>query len=211
MKIVKTFKNISQLSSRRFSINANILLSEDQIALKESISKFGSDVVAPIAQEIDKTDRFPRELWPQMGELGLLGMTIPETYGGSQLGYFEHLLAVEELSRFSASVGLSYGAHSNLCANQLNRWGNEEQKQKYLPKLCDGSFVGSLAMSEPNSGSDVLSMRLKAVKQGDKYILNGRKMWITNGPDCDICSFSITSCVCSHKRRSNQRSYCLYR
>lgn len=162
-------------------------LNDNQKELKNIISKFGQDKIAPIAKEIDKTDRFPRELWPQLGELGLLGMTIPEEYGGSELTYLDHLVAMEELSRYSASVALSYGAHSNLCINQINRNGNEYQKKKYLPKLCSGEFVGSLAMSEVGSGSDVVSMKTKAVKVGNKYILNGSKMWITNGPDCDVC------------------------
>lgn len=162
-------------------------LNESQKELKEMLNKFGKDKIQPIAQEIDKTDRFPKELWPLMGELGILGMTIPSEYGGSDMSYMDHVIAMEELSRYSASVALSYGAHSNLCINQINRNGNEFQKKKYLPKLCSGEFIGSLAMSEPGSGSDVVSMKTKAVKRGNKYILNGTKMWITNGPDCDVC------------------------
>lgn len=163
------------------------MLSSSQMELKDVISKFSKEKIAPIAQEIDKTDRFPREIFPQLGGLGLLGMTIPSVYGGSEMSYFDHVIAMEELSRFSASLALSYCAHSNLCMNQINRNGNETQKSKYLPLLCSGEFIGSLAMSEPESGSDVVSMKTKAVKKGNKYILNGTKMWITNGPDCDVC------------------------
>jgi isovaleryl-CoA dehydrogenase len=163
-----------------------ISLSEGQKSLMEMVEKFGRSQIAPISAEIDKSDKFPRHLFNKLGELGVLGMTVPSKYGGSDLGYFEHCLAVEEISRHSASVGLSYGAHSNLCINQLNRHGNEEQKMKYLPKLCSGEFMGALAMSESNFGSDVVSMGLKAEKKGDKYILNGTKMWITNGPDADV-------------------------
>ena len=142
--------------------------------------------VAPIAAEIDKTDRFPRELWPKMGELGLHGITVEEEYGGSGLGYLEHVIAVEELSRASAAVGLCYGAHSNLCVNQIRRNGNDEQKQRFLPKLISGEHVGSLAMSESGAGSDVVSMKLRADKKGDRYVLNGTKMWITNSPDAQV-------------------------
>ena len=142
--------------------------------------------VAPIASEIDKTDRFPRELWPRMGELGLHGITVEEEYGGAGLGYLEHVVAVEELSRASAAVGLSYGAHSNLCVNQLRLNGSEAQCARYLPKLVSGEHVGALAMSEPGSGSDVVSMQLRAVKRADGYVLNGRKMWITNSPDAQV-------------------------
>lgn len=175
-----SFKNLAKKRYTSF-------LNETQIELKESISKFAKDKIAPLAQEIDKTDRFPKELWPQLGELGLLGMTIPAKYGGSEMSYTDHILAVEEISRYSASVGLSYAAHSNLCINQINRNASEHLKSKYLPKLCSGEFIGSLAMSEVGSGSDVVSMKTKAVKKGNKYILNGTKMWITNGPDCDVC------------------------
>lgn len=175
-------RQIVKNEKRNFSF-----LSQDQIAFQDVLHKFGKDKIAPIAREIDKTDRFPKELWPMMGELGILGITIPSKYGGSEMQYSDHVLAMEELSRFSASVALSYGAHSNLCINQINRNGNEAQKMKYLPKLSSGEFIGSLAMSEPNSGSDVVSMKTKAVKVGNKYILNGTKMWITNGPDCDVC------------------------
>lgn len=185
-----TGKFINCLNFMKFSTTDSWLsvihLDENQKSLREMIEKFSRSEIAPIAQKIDKTDEFPRHIFPKLGEIGVLGMTIPSKYGGSELGYFEHCLAVEEISRFSASVGLSYGAHSNLCINQLNRHGTEEQKMKYLPKLCSGEFIGALAMSEPNSGSDVVSMKLKAEKKGDKWILNGTKMWITNGPDADV-------------------------
>ena len=138
--------------------------------------------IAPRADEIDKTNQFPRDLWPKIGALGLHGITVEEEYGGSGLGYLEHCVAMEEISRASASVGLSYGAHSNLCINQIRRNGSEAQKRKYLPKLISGDHVGSLAMSEPGAGSDVVSMKTRAEKKGDRYVLNGNKMWITNGP-----------------------------
>jgi isovaleryl-CoA dehydrogenase len=153
--------------------------------LRDSVRTFSSDCIAPIAAEIDRTNQFPRHLWPQMGALGLLGITVEEEYGGTGLGYLEHCIAMEEVSRGSASVGLSYGAHSNLCVNQIRRNGNEEQKRRYLPKLISGDHVGALAMSESGSGSDVVSMRLRAEKRGGKYVLNGTKMWITNGPEAD--------------------------
>src|SRR5919206_101651 len=161
-------------------------LGETADALREQVQRFSADQVAPIAAELDKTDRFPRELWPRMGELGLHGITVEEEYGGSGLGYLEHVIAVEEVSRASASVGLSYGAHSNLCVNQIRRNGNDAQKRKYLPKLISGEHVGSLAMSEPGAGSDVVSMKTRADKRGDRYVLNGSKMWITNGPDASV-------------------------
>src|SRR5712672_4092027 len=154
-------------------------------ALRDQVQRFAAEEVAPIAAELDKTDRFPRELWPKMGDLGLHGITVEEEYGGSGLGYLEHVVTVEELSRASAAVGLSYGAHSNLCVNQIRRNGSEAQKRKYLPKLISGEHVGSLAMSEPNSGSDVVSMATRAEKKGDRFVLNGSKMWITNGPVAD--------------------------
>src|SRR5579872_5631175 len=157
-------------------------LGETADALREQVQRFAAAEVAPIAAELDKTDRFPRELWPRMGELGLHGITVEEEYGGSGLGYLEHVVAVEELSRASAAVGLSYGAHSNLCVNQLRRNGTDAQKKKYLPKLISGEHVGALAMSEPGAGSDVVSMTTRAEKKGDRYVLNGSKMWITNGP-----------------------------
>ncbi|MGI9481747.1 MAG: isovaleryl-CoA dehydrogenase [Hyphomicrobiales bacterium] len=154
--------------------------------VRDMVRSFSSDHIAPIADEIDKTDEFPRQLWPQLGELGLLGITVEEEYGGSGMGYLEHAIAMEEISRGSGSVGLSYGAHSNLCVNQLRLNGNDEQKKRYLPKLISGEHVGALAMSEPGAGSDVVSMRLRAEKKGDRYVLNGSKMWITNGPGGDL-------------------------
>src|SRR5438552_8663410 len=153
--------------------------------LRNSVRDFADEKIAPIAAEIDKTDRFPIELWPEMGALGLHGITLEEEHGGAGMGYLAHCVAMEEVSRASASVGLSYGAHSNLCVNQIRRNGNEAQKRKYLPKLISGEHVGALAMSEPGAGSDVVSMRLRADRKGDRYILNGSKMWITNGPDAD--------------------------
>src|SRR5713101_5113484 len=164
----------------------NFDLGETADAIRETVHDFSSHEIAPRANEIDKSNQFPRDLWPKIGALGLHGITVEEEYGGSGLGYLEHCIAVEEISRASAAVGLSYGAHSNLCVNQLRRNGNEAQKRKYLPKLVSGEHVGALAMSEPNSGSDVVSMRLRAERRGDRYILNGNKMWITNGPDADV-------------------------
>jgi isovaleryl-CoA dehydrogenase len=164
----------------------NFGLGETADQLRQTVRAFAADEVAPIAAEIDKTDRFPRELWPKMGELGLHGITVEEEYGGSGLGYLEHCIAVEEISRASAAVGLSYGAHSNLCVNQIRRNGNEDQKQRYLPKLISGEHVGSLAMSEAGAGSDVVSMKLRAEKKGDRWVLNGTKMWITNSPDAQV-------------------------
>ena len=153
--------------------------------LRDSVRSFTSDRIAPLAEEIDRTNTFPRHLWPELGALGLLGITAEEEYGGSGLGYLEHVVAMEEVSRGSASVGLSYGAHSNLCVNQIRRNGSEEQKRRYLPKLISGEHVGALAMSEAGSGSDVVSMRLAAEKRGSRYLLNGTKMWITNAPHAD--------------------------
>src|SRR6202022_4281361 len=153
--------------------------------LRTTVRGFAEDRIAPLAAEIDRTDRFPIELWPEMGGLGLHGITVEEEYGGAGMGYLAHCVAMEEVSRGSASVGLSYGAHSNLCINQIRRNGTEAQKRQYLPKLISGEHVGALAMSEPGAGSDVVSMRLRADRQGDHYVLNGSKMWITNGPDAD--------------------------
>ena len=161
-------------------------LGEDIDLLRESVQSFAADRIAPRAQEIDASNKFPRDLWPELGALGLLGITIEEELGGSGLGYLAHVIAMEEISRASASVGLSYGAHSNLCMNQIRRWGTDEQKKKYLPKLISGEHVGALAMSETGAGSDVLGMRMTAVKNGDGYIFNGSKMWITNGPEADV-------------------------
>jgi isovaleryl-CoA dehydrogenase len=160
-------------------------LGETADMIRDTVSSFAQSEIAPRAAEIDRTDEFPRDLWPKMGELGLLGITVEEEWGGSGLGYLEHAVAMEEISRASASVGLSYGAHSNLCVNQMRRWGTDVQKKTYLTKLITGEHLGSLAMSEPGAGSDVVSMKLTAVKQGDRYILNGSKMWITNGPSAD--------------------------
>lgn len=171
---------ISQYSSLNFG------LGETADMIRETVNAFARDEIAPRAAEIDEKNEFPADLWRKMGDLGLLGMTVPEEFGGSNLGYLEHVVAMEEISRASASVGLSYGAHSNLCVNQIARNGNQQQKQKYLPKLCSGEHVGALAMSEPNAGSDVVSMKLRAELQGDHYVLNGNKMWITNGPDADV-------------------------
>src|SRR6202046_643308 len=163
----------------------NFDLGETADAIRETVHNFSAHEIAPRAAEIDKSNQFPRDLWPKIGALGLHGITVEEEYGGSGLGYLEHCIAVEEISRASASVGLSYGAHSNLCVNQLRRTGTEAQKRKYLPRLISGEHVGSLAMSEPGAGSDVVSMRTRADKKGDRYILNGAKMWITNGPVAD--------------------------
>jgi isovaleryl-CoA dehydrogenase len=160
-------------------------LGETADMLRQTVRGFSDDSIAPRADEIDRTNKFPRDLWPEMGKLGLHGITVEEEYGGSGLGYLEHCVAMEEVSRGSASVGLSYGAHSNLCVNQIRRNGNEEQKRKYLPGLISGEHVGALAMSEPGSGSDVVSMKTRAEKKGDRYVLNGSKMWITNGPEAN--------------------------
>ncbi|MCO6389466.1 isovaleryl-CoA dehydrogenase [Aliihoeflea aestuarii] len=158
---------------------------EDIDALRETVRRFAQERIAPLAAEIDSSNAFPNQLWQEMGALGLLGITADPDHGGSGMGYLAHVVAMEEISRASASVGLSYGAHSNLCVNQINRWGTDEQKAKYLPALCSGEAVGALAMSESGSGSDVVSMRIRADKKNDRYVLNGTKMWITNGPDAD--------------------------
>jgi len=163
----------------------NFDLGETADMLRTSVTAFSQAEIAPRAAEIDRSNEFPADLWRKMGDLGILGMTVGEEYGGTGLGYLEHMVAMEEISRGSASVGLSYGAHSNLCMNQLNRWGTEAQKLKFLPKLSSGEFIGALAMSETGAGSDVVSMKLKAEKKGDRYVLNGSKFWITNGPDAD--------------------------
>jgi len=166
------------------SLNFNLGETADMI--RDTVTAFAAKEIAPLAQQVDRDNEFPNQLWPKFGEMGLLGMTVEEEFGGSGLGYLEHVVAMEEISRASASIGLSYGAMSNLCLNQLRKNGTQEQKEKYLPKLCKGENIGALAMSEPGSGSDVVSMSLKAEDMGDHYRLNGNKMWITNGPDADV-------------------------
>jgi isovaleryl-CoA dehydrogenase len=167
------------------SYQLDFQLGETADAIRDTTRRYASDRIAPMSAEIDATNKFPRELWPEMGELGLHGITVSEEDGGLGLGYLEHVVAMEEVSRASASIGLSYGAHSNLCVNQLRRWATPEQKQKYLPKLISGEHVGSLAMSEAGAGSDVVGMKLRAEKQGDRYVLNGTKFWITNAPEAN--------------------------
>jgi isovaleryl-CoA dehydrogenase len=164
----------------------NYQLGETYDLLRDSVHQFARSEIAPLAEEIDKTNTFPNHLWSKLGNMGLLGITVSEEYGGSNMGYLAHVIAMEEISRASASIGLSYGAHSNLCVNQIYLNGTTEQKKKYLPKLVRGEYIGALAMSESNSGSDVVSMQLYAQANGDKFILNGTKMWITNGPDADV-------------------------
>lgn len=171
---------ISTFSSLNYNLGETVDMIRDQV------NAFARDEIAPRAEQIDIDNEFPHDLWRKFGDMGLLGMTVEEEYGGSGLGYVEHVIAMQEISRASASVGLSYGAMSNLCLNQLRKNGSHEQKLKYLPKLCSGEHIGALAMSEPNAGSDVVSMKLRAEKKGDKYILNGNKMWITNGPDAHV-------------------------
>lgn len=171
---------ISQFTTLNFD------LGETADMLREHVNAFAREEIAPRAAQIDEDNLFPAELWPKLGDMGLLGITVEEELGGSGMGYLEHVIAVEEISRASASVGLSYGAHSNLCVNQIRRNGTDEQKRKYLPKLITGEHVGALAMSEPNAGSDVVSMKLRAKEDGDHYVLNGNKMWITNGPEASV-------------------------
>ena len=169
-----------------FHASMNFALGEEVDAVRETVHRFAQENLKPRADEIDRSNEFARDLWPELGALGLLGITADPDFGGTGLGYLAHVVAVEELARASASTSLSYGAHSNLCVNQINRNGNADQKARYLPKLCSGEHVGALAMSEPGAGSDVVSMKLRAEKHGDRYVLNGTKMWITNGPDADV-------------------------
>jgi isovaleryl-CoA dehydrogenase len=179
---------IIDIGSRRgdmFSSSMNFALGDDIEALRDMVQRWAGERLAPRADEIDRSNEFAIDLWPELGELGLLGVTADPDYGGSGMGYLAHVIAMEEISRASAAIGLSYGAHSNLCVNQINRNGTAEQKARYLPRLCSGEHVGGLAMSEPGAGSDVVSMKLRAEKRNDRYILNGNKMWITNGPDAE--------------------------
>ena len=186
-------------SSKPFNYQL-LQLDEIRSGLRESAEKFAQEEIAPLAEQIDKTDKFPVHLWKRMGDMGFLGMTVEEEFGGTGLGYYEHCLVTEEISKASGSIGLSYIAHSNLCVNQIRLNGNEAQKKKYLPKLISGDHVGALAMSEPNSGSDVTSMKLRAEKKGDRYILNGSKMWITNGPSADtLVVYAKTNPELGHK------------
>lgn len=182
---IRTLTRSSKAARSFSSYHKLIGMNEIQTDLREMVESFATEKISPHAEQIDIDDKFDYSLWTQMGELGLLGITVPEEYGGTGLGYFEQCLIAEEISRKSASVGLSYIAHSNLCVNQIKLNGTEEQKHKYLPQLCSGEHIGALAMSETTSGSDVVSMKLKAEKKGDKYILNGTKMWITNAPCAD--------------------------
>ncbi|PHP68315.1 acyl-CoA dehydrogenase [Zhengella mangrovi] len=175
-------------------------LGEEIDALREMVHRFAQEKIAPLAAQIDREDNFPAHLWKEFGDLGLLGVTADPEFGGSGMTYLAHTIAVEEISRASASVGLSYGAHSNLCVNQINRWGTPEQKERYLPKLCSGEHVGALAMSEPGAGSDVVGMKLRADKKNDRYVLNGSKMWITNGPDADTLVVYAKTDMAAHSR-----------
>src|SRR6059036_22177 len=164
----------------------NFDLGETIDMLRETVHAFAQNEIAPRAMHADERNEFPNDLWRKLGDLGVLGITVEEEYGGTNMGYLAHVLAMEEVSRASAAIGLSYGAHSNLCVNQIRRWGTEAQKRRYLPKLIAGEHVGSLAMSEAEAGSDVISMKLKAEKKGDRYVLNGTKFWITNAPHADV-------------------------
>ncbi|TBU75727.1 acyl-CoA dehydrogenase [Pseudomonas daroniae] len=164
----------------------NFFLGEEIDMLRDAVAGFAAKEIAPRAAQADRSDQFPMDLWRKFGDMGLLGLTVSEEYGGAGMGYLAHMVAMEEISRAAGGIGLSYGAHSNLCVNQINRNGSEAQKRRFLPKLISGEHIGALAMSEPNAGSDVVSMRLRADRKGDRYVLNGSKMWITNGPDCDV-------------------------
>ena len=164
----------------------DFLLGEEVDMLRDSVANFAAREIAPRAAEADRTDEFPMDLWRKFGDMGLLGLTVAEEYGGAGMGYLAHMVAMEEISRAAGGIGLSYGAHSNLCVNQIHRNGSETQKRQFLPRLISGEHIGALAMSEPNAGSDVVSMKLRADRKGDRYVLNGTKMWITNGPDCDV-------------------------
>jgi len=175
-------EKMARSAGKNYPSGLNFDLGETADLLRDTVTTFAMNEIAPRAAEIDRTDTFPRDLWPKLGDLGLHGITVEEEFGGSGLGYLEHCVAMEEVSRASASVGLAYGAHSNLCVNQIRRAGTAEQKRRYLPKLISGEHVGALAMSEAGAGSDVVSMKLRAERQGDRYVLNGTKMWITNGP-----------------------------
>jgi isovaleryl-CoA dehydrogenase len=180
-----TFRDHALGANAMYDKVLNFGLGEELDQLRDTVRRFAQDRIAPIAAEIDRKNEFPNHLWKELGALGLLGITADPDYGGSGMSYLAQVVAIEEISRASASVGLSYGAHSNLCVNQINRWGTPEQKAQFLPELCSGERIGALAMSESGSGSDVVSMRLKADKKNDRYVLNGTKMWITNGPDCN--------------------------
>lgn len=184
--MTKTIAKESYVPKAQSFPSLNFDLGETADMLRATVHEFSQDKIAPRAADIDHNNQFPNELWPEMGRLGLLGLTAEPEFGGTGMGYIEHIVAMEEISRASAAVGLSYGAHSNLCVNQIHRNGSAAQKQKYLPRLLSGEYVGALAMSEPGAGSDVVSMRLKAEHKGGKFVLNGNKMWITNGPDADV-------------------------